>query len=135
MRSIPNNSLLKKQISSRRDQINIYIILVLMILSIANLIYQHSYLSEGIILGILILTYIFYIILGIFIHNPQSLSLNNLKIYFYFFIITLVLAIGFDVYYREGLYYRVFLEAVMAVVGIILLHQTLITCQSMIKQP
>lgn len=138
MSSLANLPLLRKEMISKRYLLQIYITISIIIISFVNLTFflnNQKNIPSIIVLGILLLTFIIYFISGRFIYNPKFLSLNILKVLFIIVIISWVYAISFDIYYRNALDYTVFLDAVLAVIGIFLVYQILLKCQSMIKQP
>lgn len=135
MSSIANLPLMKKQLMSKRYHLGSYVALTILVLSIENIILLQFFSTPSmIILCILSLILIFYFILGIFIRNPQSLSLNILKILFFIFIIAWIFAIGFDMYYRNAIGFTAFMDVILAFIGIYVLYQILLDGQSLVNQ-
>ena len=129
---------LRKDMISKRFHLQIYIYIGIIIISFVNFSFflnDQKNIPSIIVIGILGLTLIIYFISGRFIYNPKFLSLNILKVLFIFVILSWVFAISFDIYYRNVIDYTVFLDVVLAVIGIFLVYQILLKCQSMIKQP
>ena len=133
MSSIPNVSMLKEQLNSKRNITLLYIFLGIVVWGIAILINGDIYPPSAVFAGVIAIAIIFYIILGNFTLSPKFSSLNNLKIVFYIFIIGWVIALSYEILYWEALYYTSFLGAIIAIAGIVLMYQILTECQSMIR--